>query len=86
MLNKENETFSYYFVTFSNLTMLGPIMIWWVTLALAMIGWIIGGLNNAIWAIIYFLEILIVYVVGSYFMWAFIPGVRALYTGDKDTF
>jgi len=85
MIKKDSESFTYYFVLFSNLTLLGPIFIWWLTLALAIISWIIGGLGNLVWSIVYLIEIFVVYVIGAYFMHAYIGGVRALYKGDKDT-
>ncbi len=85
MIFRKSETIAYYFVTFSNLTMLGPIIVYWATLALVLLSWILSGFASVLKSLLYFFELLILYIFASYFQWQWIDEVRAIYTGDKNT-
>ena len=85
LIFKSSDTITYLFVTFANLTLLGPIIMYWVTLALALLSWIFSGFSNVLISLLLFLELAIVYIFASYFQWQWIDEVRAIYTGDKNT-
>ena len=85
LIFKSSDTITYLFVTFSNLTLLGPIIMYWVTLALVLLSWIFSGFSSTLTMLLLFLELAIVYLFASYFQWQWIDEVRAIYTGDKNT-
>ena len=85
LIFKSSDTITYLFVTFANLTLFGPIIMYWVTLALVLLSWIFSGFSSTLTMLLLFLELAIVYLFASYFQWQWIDEVRAIYTGDKNT-
>ena len=83
----DNEDVDWLFVLSSNLTMLGPVIIYWVSIVLIPVGWVLDGFDTintdqfvryAAWVILAF--------VSSVYQIAWIDNVRAVYNGDQFTF
>ena len=68
----KNVQITYLFVLFSNLTLLGPIIMYWLILVLVLVAFAVNGGANALWTIICFFELLFTYLVVSIFQFAWI--------------
>lgn len=75
------------YVLSSNVTMLGPILLYWVSILLIFVGWavdwfkfldVMGVIRLAMWIVFSFFM--------SYFQIAWIDEIQALYEGDRYTF
>ena len=82
----EQENILRFYVTMSNVSMLGPLGLYWITLLMIMIGWGIGLANDgfSLRGFLYLVLWFVTCVAGSVLQWAWIDDVRALYDGDKD--
>jgi hypothetical protein len=83
---KENENVHWAMVFFSNLTLMGPIMIYWITAALIAIGWVVGLFTAfSLWGTAKMIIWFALIIAASTLQWQWIDIIRASYTGDKGT-
>ena len=87
LLVKDNETLLWLQVLFSNLTMFGPLGIYWLSLITILLGWVIDlfdliGAKDIAKLVAWFFTA----IVASFFQFKWIGEVRAIYPGDKSTF
>ena len=65
--------------------MLGPIIVYWVELALILVGWIFSGFKDTLRVLLLFIELFVIYIFASIWQWRWIDGVREIYNGDQNT-
>ena len=86
LIVKDNENVDWAFVLFSNLTMLGPLGVYWVSLILILLGWVLTGFKGfGLKTIAYLLEYFFTVVIVSTVQWAWIEDIRSIYGGDRNT-
>lgn len=83
----DNDNVNWLYVLFSNLTMVGPILAYWISVVLIPIGWVVDGLDlvTASTVLKWTAWVFTAFVV-SFYQVAWIDEVRAVYSGDRGTF
>lgn len=87
-LLEDNSTVNWLFVMFSNLSMLGPVLLYWLAAVLIPAGWILDSFGTTFnWkTLLKWMGYLAMSVVTSYYQEAWIENIRDLYLGDGWTF
>ena len=83
---KDNDLINWLFVLFSNISMLGPVLLYWVSTILIIVGYAVDGFEDfgtygprlAAWILVTF--------IASYYQEAWIDEIQDLYKGDNFTF
>jgi hypothetical protein len=85
-VGEDNEDLNWLFVTSSNFTMLGPILLYWVSIVLIPIGWAVDGFDLvSTSSIIEWVAWIFVAIIASFYQVAWIDDIRTLYSGDNWT-
>ena len=78
----DNENINWLFVLLSNVTLIGPILGYWLAVILVPIGWASDSDYYSTEALIRWLCWIVVAFFASFYQVAWIDDVRAVYTGD----
>lgn len=82
----DNENVNWLYVMFSNFTLLGPILLYWLASILIVIGWIDASFDyNTTETYIRFALWILLSFVASWYQLAWIDSIRDLYSGDNWT-
>ena len=84
---KDNDVVNWLYVLFSNISMLGPVLIYWLSSLLILVGYAVDGFEffgfNELWKWAFQV---VVFFVASYYQEAWIDEIQDLYSGDNFTF
>ncbi len=79
-----NETVNWLYVLTSNLTMLGPILLYWVSIIMIVVGWI-ADQSVTFEAVLKWLAWIVLAFIASFYQIEWIGDIRDLYSGDLFT-
>lgn len=83
----ENELVNWIYVLFSNFTMLGPVIVYWVSIVLILIGWAVDSFDLVDSdALLKWFTWIVLSFFASFYQVAWIDEVRTVYSGDRWTF
>lgn len=83
----DNETVNWLYVLTSNFTMLGPVLLYWISIIMIVVGWALDGFDYVDSdALIKWVAWVFLAFFGSFYQVAWINEVNKVYTGDNWTF
>jgi hypothetical protein len=82
----DNETVNWLYVLFSNISMLGPALLYWLSWVLIPVGWLANTDLMDTDAILRWLAWAVLAFIASFFQEAWIDEIQDLYNGDGFTF
>lgn len=84
---KDNDLVNWFYVLFSNISMLGPVLLYWVSTALIIVGYAVDTFEYFdLDALLKLVAWIVISFVASYYQEAWIDEIQDLYSGDRFTF